>query len=222
MTRECSWCHGPIPKGARSDSKFCSTSHRQASHRATVRRAELERTAHPLRIAYADPPYIGMAKRYYGDQPTYDGEVDHVALLSLLETFDGWALSCSAASIPEVLFSWLQAGVAGGPPRREPRIAVWHRRRMPHPHARVLNSWEGVVYVPARSVVPGSQPILDVLLGVDARPRPTLPTSVIGMKPPAFSRWMFQLLGAMPGDDFHDLYPGSGLVTRAWEDYTRG
>lgn len=32
------------------------------------------------RIGYADPPYIGCAHLYL-DQPSYDGEVDHVALI---------------------------------------------------------------------------------------------------------------------------------------------
>lgn len=48
----------------------------------------------------------------------------------------------------------------------------------------------------------------------------TLPGRVIGAKPAAFCRWMFHLLGAQPGDTLHDLFPGSGAVTRAWATYT--
>ncbi|WNV83249.1 hypothetical protein [Umezawaea sp. Da 62-37] len=44
----------------------------------------------------------------------------------------------------------------------------------------------------------------------------TLPTRVIGTKPAAFCRWIFDLLGAAPGDDLDDLFPGSGVITRAW------
>jgi hypothetical protein len=30
-----------------------------------------------VKIAYADPPYPGQAKKHYGDHPDYAGEVDH-------------------------------------------------------------------------------------------------------------------------------------------------
>jgi hypothetical protein len=48
----------------------------------------------------------------------------------------------------------------------------------------------------------------------------TLPGRVIGAKPAAFCRWLFDLLGALPGDHFEDLFPGSSAVTRAWTAYT--
>jgi hypothetical protein len=59
---------------------------------------------------------------------------------------------------------------------------------------------------------------VDALVHV-ARPRTTDPKRVIGAKPAAFCFWMFDLLGARPGDDFVDLFPGSGGVTRAWQVY---
>jgi hypothetical protein len=52
------------------------------------------------------------------------------------------------------------------------------------------------------------------------RPRLTDPGRVIGAKPAVFARWVFELLGAQAGDTFHDLYPGSGGITRAWHAYT--
>lgn len=56
-----------------------------------------------MRFAYADPPYIGQAKRHYYHDPLC-AEVDHVALIGKLFTEfpDGWALSCSSPSLPEV------------------------------------------------------------------------------------------------------------------------
>lgn len=30
-----------------------------------------------MRIAYADPPYPGQARKHYGQHPDYAGEVDH-------------------------------------------------------------------------------------------------------------------------------------------------
>lgn len=209
--RLCSWCHGPIPAGARRDAKFCGTPHRQASHRTSVRRELLEATDHPMRIAYADPPYLGLAARYYADHVDFGGEVDHRELVDRLTRYDGWALSCSSSSIPAIAWLLGLAGVKGV------RLAIWHRRRPPHPTARIVTAYEGVFYRPARTVVRGSaRRLTDVLLGVDARVRPTLPgpQQPIGMKPPAFLVWMFELLGAMPGDELDDLFPGSGLASR--------
>jgi len=42
------------------------------------------------------------------------------------------------------------------------------------------------------------------------------------MKPPAFAVWLFEQLGARPGDQLCDLYPGSGAITRAWHQYVAG
>src|ERR1043166_5967819 len=51
-----------------------------------------------LRFAYADPPYIGQARKHYGCE-----EIDHVELLRRLASYDGWALSCSSPSLREIL-----------------------------------------------------------------------------------------------------------------------
>lgn len=213
VDRACSWCDRRIRATARADSRFCSKSCRQAAHRARVRRVELEATDRPLRLAYADPPYLGLAARYYGREASFAGEVDHSALVSHLATFDGWALSCSSRSVPAIAALLVAADV-------ESRLAIWHRRPAPHPHARLITAWEGVFYSPARRVLPGSvRQVQDVLAGVEGRPRPTLPSSVIGMKPPAFCVWLFELLAAMPGDELVDLYPGSGIVGRTWASW---
>jgi hypothetical protein len=59
----------------------------------------------PIRFAYADPPYIGQAKRHYGNHADYAGEVDHAELIDRLmsEFPDGWALSLSMKSLPAVM-----------------------------------------------------------------------------------------------------------------------
>jgi hypothetical protein len=59
-----------------------------------------------MRIAYADPPYIGCA-HLYSEHPDFAGEVDHVALIERLESeFDGWVLHASATpSAIEAAFS---------------------------------------------------------------------------------------------------------------------
>jgi predicted methyltransferase len=51
-----------------------------------------------------------------------------------------------------------------------------------------------------------------------ARGEGTLP----GRKPIAFCAWLFDLLGMRPGDILIDLFPGTGIVTRAWAEVSSG
>lgn len=218
--RMCSWCKGPIPTRARRDSICCSTRCRQARHRFTtgVGRPAAVADGRPLRLAYADPPYIGKSKRYYGD-PDYAGEVDHVQLLADLVGFDGWALSCSAISLPQIL-PLCPSGV---------RVAAWHRGERPVHSWGPLNGWEPVVFWGGRAVdaLPAGHDASRLPRRVDSlvyRPgvRTTDPARVIGSKPAVFIRWIFDLLGALPGDEMVDLFPGSGGVDRAWQTYIGG
>lgn len=221
MTRTCAWCRVGIPETSRVDARHCSTRCRQAAHRASIRRLELEATDAPLRLAYADPPYPGHAS-IYRDHPDFAGEVDHRVLLSRLATYDGWALSTSAAAVPAIAALCVAEDLGA-------RLAIWVRPPRPHATARILTGFEAVFVSPARRVV-RAQPehvaripllrVTDVLVGVAARRRPTLPTSLVGMKTPAFCEWIFRLLGALPGDSLDDLYPGSGIVSRSWRLYT--
>lgn len=168
------------------------------------------RVRRPLRLAYADPPYPGNA-RLYREHPDYGGEVDHAALIARLSTYDGWALSTSATALPMVL-ALCPTGV---------RIAAWHRGERPTRSWAPLNAWEPVIYHGGRPVDAscGSTRRVDSLVhGVS--PMTTLPGRVIGAKPAAFCRWLFDLLGATPADTFDDLFPGSGAVTRAWVAFT--
>lgn len=209
--RLCDWCHRPIPPRARRDALCCSTRCRQARHRFTravvpgsvVQRSRSAR----LRLAYADPPYPGKAF-YYRQHRDFAGEVDHQALIRRLSTYDGWALSTSAAALPDLL--------ASCPPGS--RVAAWLRGERPTRSAWPLNGWEPVIYFGGRrfpSPRAGATRRVDAL-NYFARPRTTDPARVIGAKPAAFARWMFDLLGAEPGDDLDDLYPGSGGIGRAW------
>ena len=57
-----------------------------------------------MRFAYADPPYIGQAKRHYSHDPRC-AEVDHAELIARLtrDYPDGWALSASSPSLATIL-----------------------------------------------------------------------------------------------------------------------
>lgn len=206
-SRACAWCRGPIDGSARVDARTCSQRCRQAKARFAAESAAALEAAAPMRLAYADPPYPGLARRYYAGHPDFAGEVDHRALLSRLRPFDGWALSTSAAALPRVLELAGELGISV-------RVAAWFRgvRRV---RARApLVAWEPVVYAGGRRVVSLEQPP-DALI-CHARPRTTDPGRVVGAKPARFAWWLFGLLGAAAGDELEDLFPGSGGIGRAW------
>lgn len=212
--RRCRWCRELLEATVRSDAVYCSQRCRQASHRFT--RAVAHQVLHdgsaPMRLVYADPPYPGMSRRYYRDHPDFAGEVDLEALIAELSApgrCDGWALSTSAAALPEVL------SLCAGETRRV-RVAAWLRGGRPHQSPRgPLSSWEPVVFAGGRD---GSLRYDSLMYR--SRPRTTDPDRVVGAKPAVFARWLFELLGALPGDTFEDLFPGSGGMSRAWSIYS--
>jgi hypothetical protein len=206
----CAWCGVLIPAAHRRDSVCCSKRCRQARHRfgRAAGRALAAAAVAPLRLAYADPPYPGNAYKYRGHSD-YAGEVDHAALIARLGAYDGWALSTSAAALPAVL-PLCPSGV---------RVGAWHRGPRGASSWQPLSAWEPVIYVPARPVDPARGARSDSFVhGVSAMT--TLAGRVVGTKPAAVCRWIFDLLGAAPGDTLDDLFPGSGAVTRAWAVYT--
>jgi hypothetical protein len=161
----------------------------------------------PLRLAYADPPFPGLA-HYYRDQPTFGGEVDHVQLVSQLEEFDGWALSTSGkAETLAYVLGLCPPGVRLCPWVKP--IGVSGKTRGAH------HAWEALIVKPARLLQPGKR---DWLRAMPARGG----GSLIGRKPLAFCAWLFDLLGALPGDEFHDLFPGSGVVGSCWRQFDAG
>jgi hypothetical protein len=168
-----------------------------------------------MRVAYADPPYIGQAKRHYGNESTYAGEVDHEALIRQLvaEFSDGWALSCSSPSLRYLLPLCPD----------DVRIGAWVKPF----HAfkkgvRPAYAWEPVIYRGGRNVGHPPPP----KGGKATTPRDwvsaniTLQKGLVGVKPPAVCAWIFDLLGMQAGDTLVDLFPGSGAVTEAWAVYT--
>jgi len=207
----CGWCRAQMP-GARSSQVYCSKRCRQAAWRFGRVARPLDATGAlgvaPMRFGYADPPYPGTARRHYGDRPDYAGEVDHRALVARLvaEFPDGWTLSTSAAALPAVL--------ASCPPGA--RVAAWMRGARAARSYRPLSAWEPVIYVGGRAyIAPVEERRVDALAHAVVA-RTTDPDRIVGAKPAAFAYWMFDLLGALPGDTMVDLFPGSGGITRAW------
>jgi hypothetical protein len=157
----------------------------------------------PLRFAYADPPYIGQAKRLYGKHHDYAGEVDHEALVAQLENYDGWALSVSMKSLHYVL------GLC--PP--DVMVLAWVKPNAPPFGDGRMYAWEPVIMRGGRNPALPTRTALVALI----RTLNCGPDHIIGAKPPEFCRWLFACAGLVADDDFTDLFPGSGAVGREWD-----
>lgn len=199
--RPCGWCRGPLEV---TQQKWCSKRCRQTAWRMRKISVAEDLGDTPKRLAYADPPYPGLSRKYYGDHPDFAGEVDHEALVaSLLDQYDGWALSTSEEALRDVLPLC--------PP--ETRVAAWVKPNPADPRTRGPHKlWEPVLYMPARLRRPG---VRNWLSAKPARGG----GSLMGRKSLPFCGWLFQLLGASPVDELDDLFPGTGIVSRAWSQF---
>lgn len=198
----CGWCRGTLEV---TRPRYCSKRCRQTAWRMRQISIAEDLGDTPKRLAYADPPYPGLSRKYYGDQPSYAGEVDHAALIaSLTAGYDGWALSTSARALRDVLPLC--------PP--EARVAAWVKPSGAAPATRgAHNLWEPVIYMPARLRQPGFRD------WASFKPARGGDSTLIGRKPIGFCAWMFQLIGASPVDSLDDMFPGSGVVGRAWGQF---
>ena len=102
----------------------------------------------PMRFAFADPPYPGMLAWMYKGEKTYKGEVDHAALIaSLVDQYDGWALSTGSAYALREVLPLCPAEV---------RVCAWVK-----PHGvsgktfGIHNSWEPLIVMEGRKVATG-------------------------------------------------------------------
>ncbi len=155
-----------------------------------------------MHFAYADPPYPGMARRYYQSE-----EVDHPQLIEgLSRQFpDGWALSTAASTLQQVL-AICPAGV---------RVACWVKGPRQSVSYFPRSAWEPLIVYRGRARLIGVDEYSCDVLKWGGRQH-SHPNAVIGMKPAAFAEWMFGQLGAQQDDQLDDLFPGSGAISRAW------
>jgi hypothetical protein len=214
----CGWCRCEL-EPSRSDRVWCSKRCRQSAWRFAryVSRGPerwggggsvAEDQGRVMRFAYADPPYPGKA--YYYPENT---EVDYVSLVArLVRDFpDGWALSLAARDLRDVLPS-CPAGA---------RVGAWVKQARMCRCSSAVSSWEPVIFVGGRRRrATGGVRVLDACVARGRFRR--FPGAMVGMKPPAFAVWVFEVLGASRGDVFVDLFPGSGAVSLAWELFSRG
>ena len=167
-----------------------------------------------LHMAYADPPYVGQAKRHYEGHADYAGEVDHEALIARLEADypDGWALSASSPSLRYLLPLCPEAV----------RTMVWIKPFGAYKrNVRVAYVWELVIVRPARRL-DGAVPTRDFMLsGPDDESEVfaesiTMRKGFSGSKPERLCFWLFNVMGLRACGRLDDLFPGTRAVSDAW------
>lgn len=191
-----------------------------------------------VKLCIADPPYLGRGK-YYGGRGSFTGfktdgtmskaadthpeasEWDiperHVQLVRDLEDkYDGWAIAMSRDSLPVYLSAAPTA-----------HVAVWHNPAAWPPGGRIHATWEPVLVrtTPRKLAVVDRPPMASMsqaerAMVFDIRPKdvlvavPLRSAGFIGAKPPAWTRWVLDMLGYNPEEDtVEDLFPGSGAVS---------
>lgn len=196
--RLCGWCRQRLEL---TQVLWCGKRCRQAGWRLKRIMVTEGADGKSRRLAYADPPYPKLARKYYRNEPSFAGEVDHRRLLESLTTYDGWALSTSEDALRDILPLCPKGA----------RVCPWVKPIGAAPATRGMhNTWEPLIVMPARQRRPGKR---DWLMAQPARGNGTLP----GRKPAAFCAFLFEALGAAANDTLDDLFPGTGIVGRSFD-----
>lgn len=164
-----------------------------------------------MRFAYADPPYLGLAAKFYGhlhaDAAEYDKPETHQALIHRLcdEFSDGWAMSLHAPALRTILPMC--------PP--ESRVMPWVKPFASFkPGVGIAYAWEPVIFMGGLRRTKQQLTVRD-WCAVNI----TLRKGFTGAKPAGFVHWLLDLFNAEGGDEVVDLFPGSGAVTNAINDW---
>jgi hypothetical protein len=159
-----------------------------------------------MRVAYADPPYIGQAKKHYSHDPRC-AEVDHAELIKKLNGYDAWALSLSSPTLRIILPMCPE----------DVRVMAWVKPFAAFkPNVNPAYAWEPVIVRGGRKRTRDEATVRDWVSA-----NITLKRGLAGAKPEGFCFWLFDVLGMQAGDEFDDIFPGTGGVSRAWETYQR-
>ena len=153
-----------------------------------------------MRFAYADPPYLGMGKKLYGnlhdEAAAWDDPQTHLDLIARLvdEYPDGWVISLN----PRDLRLYLPA--CPDDVRLGAWVKTWHQIRP----TTTQHAWEPVIWRGGRNDNKRAPMVRDWL-----QANATRQTGTPGAKPQSFNRWVLDLLNFQEGDEMHDLFPGS-------------
>lgn len=155
-----------------------------------------------VRLAYADPPYLGQCKLYgHRHEPDcWDELGTHERLIARLEMdFNGWAMSASTPSLRRLL------PLCPG----DVRVAAWVKPFASFkPGVNPGYCWEPVIFRGGRKRTDKSEDTVRDFLAQSI----VLRKGLTGAKPPAFNRWILDLLGYREGDEMVDLFPGTGSM----------
>lgn len=152
-----------------------------------------------MKFAFADPPYIGQARKHYRC-----AEVDHAVLVERLvnDYPDGWVLCLSSPTLREIL-NLCPADV---------RIGAWVKPFASFkPGVNPAYAWEPVIYRGGRK-----RDRIEATVRDWHSANITMQKGLAGAKPPSFCDWVVDLLGSRKGDDWDDLFPGTGIFMRRW------
>lgn len=169
-----------------------------------------------MRLAYADPPYLGCCGLYGHDHRApygcWDDPFAHWQLLVNLKAYDGFVVHLSVPSLATYLGYAEARDVLLG----DYRVMAWtkpfaaFKRNVP-----VAYAWEPVIVKAARKPeVTGRMVMRDFISeGI------TMKRGLTGAKPERVCHWVFECMGAQPDDELVDLFPGSGAASRAWDSW---
>ena len=163
-----------------------------------------------MKFAYADPPYLGLAAAFYSgmhsEAAEYDKPETHQKLIDRLsDDYDGWAMSLHTPALKTILPMCPD----------DCRVMAWVKPFASFkPGVTVAYAWEPVIVRGGRKRPRTMGTVRDWVAA-----NITLRRGFQGAKPEAFCFWLFEVLNIEPSDDFDDLFPGSGAVSRAWEIY---
>lgn len=167
-----------------------------------------------MKFAYADPPYLGLSRKFYGSMhaeasvyDTIDGHADLIGRLAR-DFPDGWALSMTSGNLRDLLPLC--------PPSA--RVAAWVKPFASFkPGVGVAYAWEPVVFCGGRKR-PKHEPTARDWVAENITLRRGFP----GAKPARFVWWVLDVLGAERQDEIVDMFPGSGAVQRAIDEWRDG
>lgn len=162
-----------------------------------------------MRVAYADPPYLGCCRLYGHDHRSgcWDLLRTHVTLIRSLERDfpDGWAMSASSVSLRQLLPQCPS----------DARIASWVKTFCAFKKGvRPCYAWEPVIFRGGRNL--HHPPPLKG--GKQTTPKDfiaapiTLKKGLTGAKPEVVCAWILDLLNVRSGDEVVDLFPGTGVM----------
>ena len=186
-----------------------------------------------MRLAIADPPYLGRAAVWYGekmaksqlgknhggtaniegprpadhhpDAHLWDDPAKHRELVNkLIAEYDGWAIAMAHDNL-RAYYGFIPASVPI-------RVGIWTKPQTMPGGARVLNVWEPVmVRIPeGRRASTGA-----TIFPRDSVTISRLNNGFAGAKPPQWTRWVLDMMGYDPdADEVDDLFGGSGAVAR--------